>query len=117
MPRGKKQGKSRGKRRSAQEVQQLLGQLETMRSAGEPLMKALEKLGISYSNYNYWQKKSGAKSTGKRGRGAAVGTGGRGVMGVLDAMKKNRADRDDHEKAIRALDAQFSQLKSKLGRG
>jgi len=96
-------------------------QLDTMVSNGEPLMKSIDKLGISYSNYNYWQKKRGVKSSRKkRGPAAAAATAtssGRGVLGVLDDMKANRASRSEHEKAIHALDAKFNQLKAKLGRG
>ncbi|HRI88801.1 MAG TPA: hypothetical protein PLJ47_00960 [Candidatus Hydrogenedentes bacterium] len=108
-----KSTRKRGKRRSEEQVQQLLGQLESLRNSGEPLMKALSKLGISYSNYNYWLKKiGGGKKTGKRGRPAG---GAKGVLGLLDEMKANRAERDQHEKAISALDAKFSQLKKRLG--
>ena len=114
MPKGTKTTKKRGKRRSSAQVQELLGKVEAMKNAGEPLMKALAKLGISYSNYNYWTKKRG----GGAGRGKAVAaSGGRGgVFSVLDEMRANRAERQQLEKSIRALDTKFNKLKFKLSR-
>src|SRR5262249_50688296 len=110
-----KSAKGRAKRRSSEQVQELLGQVEKMRSDGEPLMKALGKLGISYSNYNYWVKKRG--SGGGAGiRGRAMGTTRGGVLSIIDEMRRNRSDRQQLEKQVRALDVRFNQLKFKLGR-
>lgn len=112
MPKSTKTAKKRGKRRTGAQVQELLGKVEAMRKAGEPLMKALAKLGISYSNYNYWTKKRGGGGAGRGKR--AAGTSG-GVFSVLDEMRANRAERQQLEKSIRALDTKFNQLKAKLG--
>jgi hypothetical protein len=114
MAKRSKLTKKRGARRSGEQVQELLGQVEVLRRGGEPLMKALAKLGISYSNYNYWVKKRGGAGGGK-GRAASGGRGG--VFSVLDEMRANRAERQELEKKVRALDVKFNQLKFKLSRG
>ena len=114
MPKGKKQ---RAKRRSREQVQQLIGQVDDLVKAGEPLMKSLDKLGISYSNYNYWVKKRGSsQSTGRKGGGRPAGSSKSGVFSVLDEMRANRAQKQELEKQIRTLDAKFNQLKFKLSR-
>jgi hypothetical protein len=116
MAKSPKSAKKRGTRRSSEQVQQLLGQIDSLRKAGEPLMKVLEKLGISYSNYNYWAKKRGGGESG-RGKGRASGGDTRGgVFSVLDEMRANRAERHELEKKLRALDTKFNQLKFKLSR-
>ncbi len=116
MAKKSKPTKKRGARRSGEQVQELLGQVEALRGGGEPLMKALAKLGISYSNYNYWVKKRGGGGTGG-GKGRAASGGRGGVFSVLDQMRANRAERQELDKKIRALDVKFNQLKFKLSRG
>ncbi|NUM52630.1 MAG: hypothetical protein HUU46_03200 [Candidatus Hydrogenedentes bacterium] len=115
MAKKAKTSKKRAKRRSGEQVQELLSQVEVLKKAGEPLMKALAKLGISYSNYNYWVKKRGGTGAG-RGKGRAAGGTRGGVFSVLDEMRANRAARHELEKQMRALDTKFNQLKFKLSR-
>ncbi len=112
-----KGAKKRAKRRSREQVQQLIGQVDELVKSGEPLMKSLDKLGISYSNYNYWVKKRGSgDSAGRKGRGRPAGTSKGGVFSVLDEMRANRAEKQELEKQMRALDVKFNQLKFKLSR-
>lgn len=115
MAKSAKSTKKRAKRRSDEQVQSLMAEVNKLRKAGEPLLKALEKLGISYSNYNYWVKKRGGGGAG-RGRGRAAGSAKGGVFSVLDEMRANRAERHELEKQVRALDIKFNQLKFKLSR-
>lgn len=103
-------------RRSSEQVQELLGQVASLRKAGEPLMKALEKVGISYSNYNYWVKKRGGGSAG-RGPGRGTGAARGGVMAIIEEIRKNREEHQKLEQRLRALDSRFNQLRARLAKG
>lgn len=103
-------------RRSSEQVQELLGQVASMRKAGEPLMKALEKVGISYSNYNYWVKKRGGGASAGRGRGRGAGAARGGVMVIIEEIRKNREERQKLEQQLRALDSRFNQLRARLAK-
>ena len=119
MAKSSKTTKKRGTRRSGEQVQELLGQVDAVRGAGEPLMMALSKLVISYSNYNYWVKNRGGAAPGKsksKSKGKAASGARGGIFSVLEEMRANRAERQQLEKSIRALDVKFNQLKFKLGR-
>lgn len=114
MPKAKRQ---HAKRRSREQVQQLIDQVNDLVKAGEPLMKSLDKLGVSYSNYNYWiKKRGGSDGAGSKGRGRPAGSSKSGVFSVLDEMRANRAQKQELEKQIRTLDVKFNQLKFKLSR-
>lgn len=115
MPRGRKAGtsaKSRAKRRSRAQVESILSEIGSLTSAGSTLTAALKKVGVSYSNYNYWRKRQGGASV-KAGR-----RGGRphksSVLNTLQAMTNNRAQRQQLEKQLQQLDARFNELKRKL---
>ncbi len=106
-----KAAKGRRVRRSRKEVQALLHQIDTMVANGATIKDALKKIGVSYSNYNYWRKREGAPSKGGRGKGSP---GKSSVVALLNEMTENRRQAESARKSVANLDLRFEKLKKQL---
>lgn len=125
MPRKRKNvetAKEKRTRRKPEEVRALLKEITDLRQGGLTIKGALAQLNIPYSNYNYWARKyskelsvSGSRRrAGRDGRPKAA----RSSVEVLQEMMENREERQrlvEAQRRIEELDAQFNQLRKKLG--
>jgi hypothetical protein len=108
-------GTGRAVRRSREDVQSVLTEIEAKISEGSTIKSALEQAGVSYSNYNYWKRREGAHSA-RRGRGAGIIRGRSSVIALLNEMTENRRQADSARKNLAVLDARFESLKKQLER-
>lgn len=94
----------------AEKMQAVLNEISALRTNGTSLDGAVKQCGMTISNYYYWVRQ--LTTEGLRGgeSGRPAGKGGTGsLIALLDAMTRNRKDREN-------LDAEFQRLLGQLRR-
>ena len=99
------------------QMQAVLNEIQQARAAGESLDSAIKAKGLTVSNYYYWVKTLAKKGSVivKGGSVGAVGKHTGGTVAVLDAMRRNREQKDHLVRQAEALDNEFNALLRKLG--